>query len=53
MIDLLEFLLCLLFRWNRDPEIDNPRAGIVLIFLFVFLILLVVFSGAILAIRQG
>jgi len=53
MIELLIDALWWLLGWNHDPEIDFTRAGIALIFLIVFVVLVVVCSGAIVAIRQG
>jgi hypothetical protein len=51
MIELLQFALSWLLGWNHDPDIDSVRGGIALLFLIVFIVLVVVCSGALLALR--
>lgn len=53
MLDLPVDLVSHLLFWNNDPDIDSVRGGIALFFLVVFVVLVVLCSGAIVAIRQG
>lgn len=51
MLDLLRILFSGLLSWNYDPDIDGVRAGIALIFVVAFVVLVVVCSGALVALR--
>ena len=53
MIEILKIALSWLLCWNHDPDIDSVRGGIALIFLLAFVMLVVVCSGVLVAMRQG
>lgn len=40
-----------LLGWNRDLDIDSTRAGIALLFVIAFVVLVVLCSGALVALR--